>query len=330
MLRFIARRLAVMLPLTVLVLSASFFLVQAAPGSPFAQGRGGVAAEARLNARYGLDQPKAVQFARYMARLAGFSYDSGSGGYQWHPYPDFGESLKLQGRTVNDIILAALPVSAFLGLVAYGLALAGGCTLGVIAAMRRQSWVDSLVSAVAALSIALPSFIVGPLLVMLFALTLYWLPPARLEWAVEWGYLRIPTLRTIALPAVTLALAYMGAFARLVRSGLLEQLQQDYVRTARAKGLPEWRVVVGHALPGALLPVVSFSGLMLADLVTGAVVVESMFAIPGVGHYFIDAANGRDYFLILGLTAFATIAVMLANLCVDIAYTWIDPRISHE
>lgn len=330
MLRFIARRLAVMLPLTVLVLSASFFLVQAAPGSPFAQGRGGMAAEARLNARYGLDQPKAVQFARYMARLGGFSYDAGSGGYQWHPYPDFGESLKLQGRTVNDIILAALPVSAFLGLVAYGLALGLGCALGVIAAMRRQSWVDSLVSAVAALSIALPSFIVGPLLVMLFALTLYWLPPARLEWAVEWGYLRVPTLRTIALPAVTLALAYMGAFARLVRSGLLEQLQQDYVRTARAKGLPEWRVVVGHALPGALLPVVSFSGLMLADLVTGSVVVESMFAIPGVGHYFIDAANGRDYFLILGLTAFATIAVMLANLCVDVAYTWIDPRISHE
>lgn len=330
MLRFIGGRLAVMLPLTLLVLAVSFFLVQSAPGSPFAQARRGVASEARLNAKYGLDQPTAVQFGRYMARLAGFTYNGDSQRYDWHPYPDFGESLKLQGRTVNDILLAALPVSTFLGLLAYALALVAGCTLGVIAAVWRHSWVDSLVSAFAALSVALPSFILGPLLVMLFGLTLYWLPPARLEWAFEWGYLRIPTLRTITLPAVTLALAYMGYFARLVRSGLIAELQQDYIRTAHAKGLPEWRVVTGHALRGALLPVVSFSGLALADLLTGAVVVESIFAIPGVGHYFIDATNSRDYFLILGLTAFATIAVMLANLCVDVVYTWIDPRIRYE
>ena len=327
--RFIAKRLAMMLPLTLLVLSASFFLVQSAPGSPFASARGGVASQSRLDAKYGLDQPKAVQFTRYLARLAGFTYNGDSKRYDWHPYPDFGESLKLQGRSVNDIILAALPVSAFLGLLAYALALIAGCTLGVIAAVRRNSWVDGLVSAFAALSVALPSFIVGPLLVMLFGLTLYWLPPARLEWAFEWGYLRIPTLRTIMLPALTLALAYMGYFARLVRSGLIAELNQDYIRTAHAKGLPEWRVIVGHALRGALLPVVSFSGLVLADLLTGAVVVESIFAIPGVGHYFIDAANSRDYFLILGLTAFATIAVTLANLCVDVVYTLIDPRIRY-
>lgn len=330
MLRFIFKRLAVMLPLTVLVLSVSFFLVQSAPGSPFASARSNEASQARLNAKYGLDQPKSVQFARYLARLAGFTYNAGSGQYDWRPYPDFGESLKLQGRSVNDIILAALPVSAFLGLLAYALALIAGCTLGVIAAVRRNSWVDSLVSAFAGLSVALPSFILGPLLVMLFGLTLYWLPPARLEWAFEWGYLRIPTLRTITLPALTLALAYMGFIARLVRSGLIAELGQDYIRTAHAKGLPEWRVIVGHALRGALLPVVSFSGLALADLLTGAVVVESMFAIPGVGHYFIDATNSRDYFLILGLTAFATIAVMLANLFVDVVYTWIDPRIRYE
>lgn len=328
--RFIGGRLAVMLPLTLLVLSISFFLVQAAPGSPFAQARRGVASEVRLNAKYGLDQPPAVQYARYMARLAGFAYNGEARRYEWHPYPDFGESLKLQGRTVNDIILAALPVSAFLGLLAYALALVAGCALGVVAAVRRHSWVDGLVSAFAALSIALPSFIVGPLLVMLFGLTLYWLPPARLEWAFEWGYLRIPTLRTITLPAVTLALAYMGYFARLVRSGLVAELDRDYIRTAQSRGLPEWRVIVGHALPGALLPVVSYSGLVLADLLTGAVVVESIFAIPGIGHYFIDAATSRDYFLILGLTAFATIAVMLANLCVDVVYTWIDPRIRYD
>lgn len=330
MLRFVGTRLAVMLPLTLLVLSVSFFLVQAAPGSPFASARGGVAAQSRLTAKYGLDQSKSVQFARYMARLAGFTYDGESRHYTWHPYPDFGESLKLEGRSVNDIILAALPVSAVLAALAYALALVAGCTLGVMAAVRRNSWIDSVVSAFAALSVALPSFILGPLLVMLFGLTLYWLPPARLEWAFEWGYLRIPTLRTITLPAVTLALAYMGNFARLMRSGLIAELNQDYIRTAHAKGLSEWRVITGHALRGALLPVVSFSGLALADLLTGSVVVESIFAIPGVGHSFIDAANSRDYFLILGLTAFATIAVMLANLCVDVVYTWIDPRIRYD
>jgi len=329
-LRYVLKRLAVMLPLTLLVLSASFFLVQAAPGSPFASAKGNDASQARLRAKYGLDQPESVQFARYMARLAGFTYRAESKSYDWHPYPDFGESLKYRGRTVNDIILAALPVSAFLGLTSYAMAFSGGCILGVVAAVRRNSWVDSLVSATGSLAVAVPSFILGPLLVMLFSLTLYWLPPARLEWAFEWGYIRIPTLRTIALPAVTLAMVYVGYISRLVRSSLIDVLEQDYVRTARAKGLPEWRVIVVHALRGALLPVVSFSGLALADVLTGAVVVETMFAIPGLGHYFIDATNSRDYFLILGLTAFATITVMLANLFVDVAYTWIDPRIRYE
>ncbi|MBM3393979.1 MAG: ABC transporter permease [Betaproteobacteria bacterium] len=330
MTRFLVRRLAVMLPLTLLVLSISFFLVQSAPGSPFASAKSTEAAQARMRAKYGLDQPKHVQYGRYMARLAGFTYNSATAGYEWRPYPDFGESLSYQGRTVNDILLAAVPVSAFLGLFAYAMALVLGCGMGVLAAVRRNSWVDNAISGFAALATALPSFILGPLLVMLFSLTLYWLPPARLEWAFEWGYLRIPTLRTILLPAVTLAIAYVGYIAKLVRSSLIDVLGQDYVRTARAKGLPEWRVVVVHALRGALLPVVSFSGLALADLITGAVAVEAMFAIPGMGHYFIDATNARDYFLILGLTAFATIAVMMANLFVDIAYTWIDPRIRYE
>lgn len=330
MLRFVLKRLAVMLPLTVLVLSISFFLVQAAPGSPFASARSNEASQARLNAKYGLDQPKPVQFARYMARLGGFTYNVSSQHYDWHPYPDFGESLKYQGRTVNDIILAALPVSAFLGLSAYALALVAGCTLGVLAAVRHNSWVDSLVSLTGAFSVAMPSFILGPLLVMLFSLTLYWLPPARLDWAFEWGYIRIPTLRTIFLPAITLAMVYVGYISRLVRSSLIDVLGQDFIRTARAKGLPEWQVIVKHALRGALLPVVSYSGLALADVLTGAVVVESMFAIPGLGHYFIDATNSRDYFLILGLTAFATIVVMMANLFVDVAYTWIDPRIRYD
>jgi oligopeptide transport system permease protein len=286
--------------------------------------------QARLNSKYALDQPKYVQFGRYMARLAGFTYNRSSAHYDWHPYPDFGDSLKYQGRSVNEIIIAALPVSAILGFTAYLIALLVGGTFGVIAAARRNSWIDGAISVIAAFGVAVPSFILGPLLVMLFSLTLYWLPPARLAWTFEWGYLRIPTLRTIMLPVLTLSMAYVGQISRLVRGSLIEVLQQDFIRTARAKGLPEWRVILVHAARGALLPVVSFSGLALADLLTGVAVVETIFAIPGLGHYFIDATGSRDYFLILGLSAFATIAVMLANLLADVAYTWIDPRIRYE
>jgi oligopeptide transport system permease protein len=330
MLRFILRRFAVMFPLTLTVLSVSFFLVELAPGSPFSTRRMNSEAQARMQAKYGLDQPRRVQFTRYMGRLAGFTFNPASGRYDWHPYPDFGESIKYQGRTVNQIIQASLPVSAVLGLTAYAIALLLGGILGIVAAARQNTWIDVAVTTTAALGVAVPSFVLGPLLVMLFSLTLYWLPPARLEWAFEWGYLRIPTLRTILLPAVTLAAVYVAYIARLVRGSMIEVLSQDFIRTARAKGLPEWRVLFVHALRGALLPVVSFSGPALAELLTGTVVVETMFAVPGLGHYFIQATNSRDYFLILGITAFITLALMLANLAVDIAYTWVDPRIHYD
>jgi oligopeptide transport system permease protein len=160
-------------------------------------------------------------------------------------------------------------------------------------------------------------------------LTLYWLPPARMEWLVEWGVIKIPTLRTLALPALTLAAGYIAYIARLTRNGLVDTLRQDYIRTARAKGLPEARVVLVHGLRGALLPVVSFTGPALAFLVMGTAVVEQIFAIPGLGHYFVDAAISRDYFLILGTTAFGAITLMIANLLVDIAYAYVDPRTSY-
>jgi oligopeptide transport system permease protein len=179
------------------------------------------------------------------------------------------------------------------------------------------------------LGVSIPNFVLGPILVIVFSLTLYWLPPARMDWALEWGYLRIPTLRTVLLPVITLAAVYIAYIARLTRSGMVETLRQDYIRTARAKGLSEWRVVLVHALRGGILPVVSFSGPAIAFLITGTVVVERIFSIPGLGGYFIDAANNRDHFLILGLTAFGAISLMLANLLVDMAYAWLDPRIRY-
>jgi oligopeptide transport system permease protein len=331
MARFVFRRLLMMLPLVFLVLTVTFILVQLAPGSPFSsQRRLPPEIEANLKAKYGFDQPKPVQYLRYMGRLLGFTYERASNSFTWHPYPDFGDSTKYKDRTVNAIIKEALPVSAVLGLAAYALALIIGLAMGIVAAWKRNTWLDHLTNGFAMCGLAIPNFILGPLLVLLFSLTLYWLPPARLDWAFEWGYLRIPTLRSVLLPVLTLSALYVAYIARLTRSGLIETLRQDYIRTARAKGLSEWRIVTVHALRGAILPVVSFSGPALAFLITGTVVVERMFAIPGLGAYFIDAANNRDHFLILGLTAFGAIALMCANLAVDIAYAYIDPRIRYE
>jgi oligopeptide transport system permease protein len=331
MFRFVLKRLVVMAPMVLLVLTITFIMVNLAPGSPFSsQRRLPLEIETNLKAKYGFDQPKWKQYTRYMGRLLGFTYNSTTQRYSWHPYPDFGDSTKYKDRTVNEIIKEALPVSAVLGLTAYLMALLLGLALGILSAVKQNSWLDYVATGLATLGVSVPNFILGPLLVTLFSLTLYWLPPARMEWVAEWGYLKIPTLRTLALPAITLSALYIAYIARLTRGGLVETLRQDYIRTARAKGLPEWRVVLVHALRGGILPVVSLSGPALAFLLTGTVVVEKIFAIPGLGGYFIDAALNRDHFLILGLTAFAAVSLMIANLLVDVAYAYIDPRIRYE
>jgi oligopeptide transport system permease protein len=331
MLRFALRRLLVMGPLVFVVLTITFIMVQIAPGSPFSsQRRLPPEIEANLKAKYGFDQPRLTQYGRYMGRLAGFTYSRETNEWAWHPWPDFGDSTKYKDKTVNQIIKEALPVSAVLGLTAYLVAAFVGVAAGILAAWKQNSWVDHVTTGVAMLGVSIPNFVLGPVLVTIFSLTLYWLPPARMEWAWEWGYLRIPTVRTLILPVITLSSVYIAYIARLTRSGMVESLNQDYIRTARAKGLPEWRVVLTHALRGGILPVVSFSGPALAFLITGTVVVERIFAIPGLGGYFIDAANNRDHFLILGLTAFGAISLMVANLLVDLAYAWLDPRIRYD
>jgi oligopeptide transport system permease protein len=241
MARFALRRLLLMLPMVFIVLTITFIMVQIAPGSPFSsQRRLPPEIEANLKAKYGFDKPKHIQYIRYMGRLLGFKYES-TGRLTWHPYPDFGDSTKYKDKSVNAIIKEALPVSAVLGLLAYILALGVGLATGIFAAYKQNTWLDYMTNGFAMLGIAVPNFILGPVLVLIFSLTLYWLPPARLEWAFEWGYLRIPTLRTILLPTVTLSALYIAYIARLTRSGFVETLRQDYIRTARAKGLSEWR-----------------------------------------------------------------------------------------
>jgi len=204
--------------------------------------------------------------------------------------------------------------------LAYLLALVVGVTFGTLAALKPNSKLDYISMALAMLGISLPNFVLGPLLVLVFSLTLYWLPPAR------WG--GFPSWNLI-LPVLTLSAIYMAYIARLTRAGMLEVLRSDYIRTARAKGLSEKDVVIRHALRGGLLPVVSFTGPALAILISGTVVVERIFAMPGLGNYFINANLNRDEPLIIGIVAFVSIAVLIFNLAVDIAYAFIDPRIRY-
>jgi oligopeptide transport system permease protein len=232
---------------------------------------------------------------------------------------DFGLSLRYQGQPVNTILRQAVPVSVTLGLTAYALALCVGIFAGTYAARHQNSRVDYISMAIAMLGISIPNFVIGPTLVLLFGLTWYVLPPARWEGFSVY----------LILPVLTLSAVYMAYIARLTRSGMLEVLRSNYIRTARAKGLPERQILWRHAMRGGLLPVVSFSGPALALLLTGTVVVERIFALPGLGNYFINANLNRDEPLIIGIVAFISIVVLIFNLMVDIAYGLIDPRVRY-
>ncbi|HEX5702875.1 MAG TPA: ABC transporter permease [Pyrinomonadaceae bacterium] len=306
MLRFIIRRIIVIVPMLFIVVTLTWVLVRMAPGNFYSgEKKLAPAIENNLRDKYGLDKPWHVQYRRVLWNIARF---------------DFGTSLKYEGQTVNQILWRALPVSAALGISAYALALLVGITLGTFAALRQNSFIDYASMAIAMLGISIPNFVLGPLLVLLFSLTLFWFPAALWD-----GF---PS-RSIVLPALTLSAIYIAYIARLTRSGMLEVLRSDYIRTARAKGLSERQVVTRHALRGGLLPVVSFSGPALAFLVTGTVVVEKIFALPGLGNYFINACLNRDEPLIIGIVAFIAVTVLVFNLLVDISYTLIDPRIRY-
>lgn len=461
MLKFIIRRLLVIFPMVLLVITLTWGLIRLAPGNFYSQPKAlPPAVEKNIRAKYGLDKPWYVQYGKTMWQIIG---------------GDFGFSRQYPEQTVNEILARSLPVSATIGLAAYLIALATGLFFGTIAALRQNSALDYSSMAAAMLGISIPNFVLGPILVLLFALTLYWLPAARWDWLVEFGpfpwlkYLLwgvfialvlavvvlslrsfmarrsspdrlvedrsetisswiptilgfvtglgllgllgflfvkgaegggetgvaipiialvlvivavlaglwfarrshsvalesfiygivaaavplllallirmlsglfnltaqvgpfgIPRLRYILLPAITLAAVYMAYIARLTRAGMLEVLRKDYIRTARAKGLKERHVIIRHALRGGILPVVSYTGPALAFLVGGTVVVERIFALPGLGNYLINAALNRDEPLLLGITAFISTIILLFNLLVDIAYAYIDPRIRYS
>jgi oligopeptide transport system permease protein len=303
--KFILRRLLVIVPMLLVVVSLTWALIRLAPGNFYSgEKKLPAAIERNIREKYGLDKPWYVQYGRMLSNTV---------------RGDFGESLKYPGTTVNAILAATLPVSATLGVLAYLLALVVGITAGTLAALRQNSRVDYASMTIAMLGISMPNFVLGPALVFLFALSWYWLPPARWE---GFGL-------HMVLPVLTLSAVYMAYIARLTRSGMLEVLRSNYIRTARAKGLSEFDVIVRHAVRGGLLPVVSFSGPALAFLISGAVVVERIFALPGLGNYFINANLNRDEPLIIGIVAFMSIAVLIFNLLVDVAYALFDPRIRY-
>jgi len=303
--RFLLRRVLSLIPTMLVIVTIAFVLVRVAPGGPFDSEKAiPPEVKADLEKKYGLDQSIPVQYLSFLKNAI---------------RGDLGISMKYQGRTVNEIIADGFPATLAVGSFALIWALLIGISAGVIGAVRQNTAWDYGAMGFAMLGISIPSFVLGPLLVLVFALTFFWFPPAG------WG-----TWRHLVLPGVALGTVYAAYVARLTRGGLLEIVRQDFVRTARAKGLSERIVIWRHVLKGGLLPVVSFLGPMIAALFTGSVVVEKIFATPGTGSYFVDSALNRDLTLTMGMVVFYSAFLLLANLAVDIAYGFLDPRVRHE
>ncbi len=302
MLRFIARRLLETIPVLLIIVTATFFMIRFVPGGPFTAEKAVTPEILRnLEAHYGLNRPLPRQYFDYLGSLA---------------HGDLGPSFKYPNRTVNEIIADKLPVSLELGLLALGVALALGLTAGIVAAIWKNTWIDYTASTFAMVGICVPTFVLGPILVLVFAIHLG-------QFNASGWY----TATDRVLPALTLGCVYAAYIARLTRGGMLEVLHQDYIRTARAKGASELRIVFKHALRGGLLPVVSFLGPAIAGILTGSFVIETIFQIPGLGREFVTSAFNRDYTLVLGtVLLYATLIVGL-NLVVDVAQVWLNPKL---
>lgn len=305
MLRFIARRLLETIPVLLVIVTATFFMIRFVPGGPFTAEKA-VSEEVRRNLEraYGLDKSLGAQYVDYLKMLA---------------RGDLGPSFKYPNRTVNEIIGDKLPTSLELGFLSLAIALTIGLSLGVVAAVKRNTWIDYLCSSIAMFGICVPMFVVGPLLVLAFAI--------RFSWFNASGWFG-PLDRV--LPSLTLGFYYAAYIARLTRGGMLEVLSQDYIRTARAKGASETRVIFKHALRGGLLPVVAFLGPAIAGILTGSFVIETIFQIPGLGREFVNSAFNRDYTLVLGTVILYAALIVMLNLVADIVQVWMNPKLKFE
>ena len=304
--RFIGFRILQAIPVIFAVITITFFLVRAAPGGPFSTEKAvSPQVKAALEAQYQLDLPAHEQYFSYLSDLA---------------KGDFGPSFNYTGRSVEELIFQGLPVTAELGFYALLIALVIGTISGVIAALKPNSAQDYVPMGIAMVGICMPSFLLGPTLVLVFAIWLEWLPVSG------WG--DIPGDKI--LPSISLGAMYAAYIARLSRAGMLEVLSQDYLRTARAKGLPEYKVILKHALRGGLLPVITYLGPAFAGLLSGSFVVETVFQVPGLGRFYIQAAFNRDYTMILGTTIFLATLIVLFNLLSDVLAAWLNPRLRYQ
>jgi oligopeptide transport system permease protein len=303
---YFLRRLAFAIPVVLVVGTVAFFLMHIAPGGPFDRERAPASPEIERNllAKYHLDEPVWKQYLRYLGDLA---------------HGDFGPSLKYRNHSVNDIIAQGLPVSMTLGGLAFCFAMGTGLPIGFFAAARRGRWEDYLGNSFAILVVCVPALTVAPMLILIFSIKFKLLPIA----------LWTSPLNAI-LPMVALGLAFSGRVARLFREGMLGAMQSEFVTAARAKGLGETELLVKHALRIAILPVVSYSGPMLADLLTGSFVVETIFQIPGIGVFLVNSSNNRDYTMTVGLALLYAFLLIGLNLLVDFIYTLLDPRVKYD
>jgi oligopeptide transport system permease protein len=307
MMRYALRRILGVIPTLLIIITISFFVIRLAPGGPFDEEQAlPPEIKANLEAAYGLDRPLVEQYFSYLSGLV---------------RGDFGPSFKFKDFSVTELIAQGLPISLALGLSAVLLALLVGIPLGTFAALRQNTPADYGIMGVAVLGIALPSFVTGPLFALVFGLYLRWLPVAGWETG---------QLRYLVLPVVTLALPVIAYVARLTRGSLLEVLRTNFVRTARAKGLPERQVILRHALRPALLPVVSYLGPATAFVITGSLVVETVFGLPGSGRYLVQGAINRDYTLVMGMIVVYGSLTLTLNLIADLLYGWLDPRVRYD
>ncbi len=307
MLQYVIRRILWSIPVLLALTAAIFFLMKAIPGGPFDfNGDKTIPTSVRenLERKYHLDEPLWQQYLRFLGDLA---------------QGDLGPSFRYRGRSVNDIVKDTLPISAQLGALALILALFIGIPAGVLAALKQNTWIDYTSTFIAVIGISIPNMVLGPILILIFALWLGWLPAAL------WG-----TPARAVLPVITLGTALSAGIARLTRASLLQVIREDYIRTAKAKGLKDRLIVIRHALKNGLIPVVTVLGPLLAAILTGTFVVEQIFGIPGMGKHFVTSVGNRDYPLVMGVTLIYAVALVIANLLVDIVYGWLDPRIRYD
>ncbi len=307
MLSYSVRRLLGAIPTLLILIALAFFMIRVAPGGPFDAEKALLSEiEANLRAAYHMDEPLYQQFLRYVGGLL---------------RGDFGPSFQYRDYTVTELIMAGFPVSLRLGGGAMILALLIGVTAGSIAALRQNTRADYTVMSVSMTGISVPNFVMAPILILIFAVYLGWLPV---------GGLGEGSPRNLILPIISLALPQIAYISRLTRGSMIEVLRSNFIRTAKAQGLPAHKILIRHALKPALLPVVSYIGPATAAIITGSVVIEQIFGIPGLGRFFVQGALNRDYTLVMGVVVFYGVLIIALNLLVDLAYAWLDPKVKYS